>query len=328
MKYQLSIIIPTKDRATNLKQCLLSIEKQNCNKNDFEVIVIDNGSTDSTKEVACSFSSKLNLTYCYAPNPGLHTGRNKGIQLAQSSIVTYVDDDIIAFPNWLKSIINSFKDPKIAMVGGNNIPKYETSTPSWLNQWWSEKNTYGNILPLLSTLDFGEGEFLIDPDYIWGCNFSIRKQLLIQANGFHPDALPANMLKFRGDGETHISNYIKKHNLKALFNSNASVYHCVPKERVSVDYFEQKSFAQGISNSYTSIRNKKERPSFTNLFKLQLLLIIKITKCHLVTSKYKELYLIKLKTQISYLKGYLFHQRKCKKDKTLLEWVLKDNYFE
>ncbi|WP_444994548.1 glycosyltransferase [Aliikangiella sp. IMCC44359] len=328
MKYAISIVIPTRNRAESLKRCLLSIEKQSASKSCFEVIVIDNGSTDSTKGVAESFSTSLNLVYCYAPTPGLHTGRHKGLELAQAEIITYIDDDIIAFPNWLEGIIESFKNKNVVMVGGNNIPHYESPPPNWLTQWWEIKNANGNSLPLLSILDFGEGKFEFDADYVWGCNFSVRKQIIIDAQGFHPDALPAEQLRLRGDGETHISDYIKNKGLKVIFNSKASVYHCVSKERLTVKYFEKRAFAQGISNSYTLIRQQQKSSIISYKFRMYLILLLRFVKYLFASTKNKTLSTIKLKVQKASIKGFVFHQQECKKDKSLLDWVLKEHYFE
>jgi hypothetical protein len=64
------------------------------------------------------------------------------------------------------------------------------------------------------------------------------------------------MIMYRGDGETYISDFIRKNGLKAIYNPKASVYHFVPTKRMTIDYFCKRSFNQGISNSYSEIRSK------------------------------------------------------------------------
>ena len=324
----LSIVIPTYNRAKSLKSCLISIEQQKVDKNCYEVIVVDNGSTDNTKHIVDSFLSKFNLIYSFSPTPGLHIGRHKGLELSAAKVISFIDDDIIAFPGWIESVISAFNKPEVVMVGGNNIPKYEAPPPLWLTQWWSEKNSTGSFLPLLSILDFGEGEFDIDPGYIWGCNFSVRKEIVVKANGFHPDALPIDRIRFRGDGETHISNYVRENKLRALFNSKVSVYHCVPKERLSKEYFKKRAYAEGITDSYSLIRKNKKNLFFIYKVRILIVLFVRAAKYYLSFSNSKELNEVKMNIYRAKLSGFTFHQRECKKDIELLNWVMKDNYLE
>jgi hypothetical protein len=65
---------------------------------------------------------------------------------------------------------------------------------------------------MYSILDFGNAIQEISPDYVWGCNFSIRKEVLLKVRGFHPDGMPDEFLRYRGDGETSVSREILKAN--------------------------------------------------------------------------------------------------------------------
>ena len=79
-KIALSIVIPTKNRAKLLRTVLESIERQPADQREFEVIVVDNGSTDETKMVAEEFGERIrNYRYFYDARPGLHVGRNRGL---------------------------------------------------------------------------------------------------------------------------------------------------------------------------------------------------------------------------------------------------------
>jgi glycosyltransferase involved in cell wall biosynthesis len=254
---KLSVIIPTRNRAGLLHTTLKSIALQTFPSAEFEVIVVDNGSTDNTKQIVDNcISSIRNIRYFYDATPGLHIGRHLGLKEAKAELLVYADDDIEAFPEWLEGIWESFQDNEVALVGGKNLPKWETEPPYWIYEMWMEINKYGHSLGYLSILDFGNEIMEIDPCYIWGCNFSIRKKTLLEAKGFHPDAFPQDMIKYRGDGETSVSNYIRKKSYKTIYNPKASVYHFVPKNRMTVDYFCKRAFNQGISDSFADIRKK------------------------------------------------------------------------
>jgi len=252
---QLSVIIPTRNRANLLQKALQSIVYQTFDKQKFEVLVIDNGSTDNTKQVVESFATEIpHLHYFYIETPGLHNGRHKGLKEAKADILIYADDDIEAFPTWLEAIYESFRDKDVVLVGGKNLPKFEIEPPEWLSLLWNRKTYLGNTVSYLSILDFGDEKLVIDPMYVWGCNFSVRKKIVYDAGGFHPDAMPNELIKYRGDGESHISNFVKTQGYIAVYEPKASVYHFVAADRMTTKYFKHRAFLQAISDSYTKYR--------------------------------------------------------------------------
>lgn len=224
----------------------------------FEVLVIDNGSTDETVLVVDEWSDRMsNLRYFHEPEPGLHAGRHRGMLESKGDVLVFADDDIEALPTWLSTIADGFTDPTLAMMGGNNLPLFMQPPPSWLDDLWNRRQHDGSrSLPWLSIQERPSGRYPISPYQIWGCNFAIRKKVLLAAGGFHPDGMPKELIRFRGDGETHVSRYVAERGLKCLFDSGASVYHKVTPERMTFEYFRQRGFNQGISDSYTQLRGK------------------------------------------------------------------------
>lgn len=304
---KLSVIIPTRNRARFLKQTIQSIAIQTLPQEYYEVIVVDNGSTDDTKDLVKSFSGEIkNLKYVFEEKPGLHRGRHRGLFTASSEILVFADDDIEAFPTWLEGVLESFQTKDVVLVGGKILPKFENTPPKWILDLWQKYK----IIFYLSILDLGDETKEIDPDLVFGCNFSILKKILLEAKGFHPDGMPPELIKFRGDGETYVSRYILKQRYKTIYNPKASVYHYVPKERMTIDYFKRRAFLQGISDSYTDIRERKKRQLLYSYLKLGL----------------KRLLGKDVTSEKSYLDGYIYHQKEVKKDPKLLQWVLKEDY--
>jgi len=116
-KLTISIVIITRNRAEWLNDTLESLTKQS--RPADEVIVVDNASTDNTKEVILSFQGTLNIKYVFEAKRGIPYARNAGLRAAAGDIVVSVDDDCIADVNWLKNIeIPFIKDPHIGAVGG------------------------------------------------------------------------------------------------------------------------------------------------------------------------------------------------------------------
>lgn len=257
----ISVIIPTRNRAEFLAPALDSLLKQNGLEHGFEVLVIDNASTDATSQVISTYQTRLpNLRGTHAPEPGLHTGRHTGMKMAQGETLVFADDDIEALPTWLASIEDAFDDPSVAMVGGNNYPLFLESPPDWLNRLW-RRPTFGSYrsIPELSVIEFVRPPRKLSPYLVWGCNFAIRKNVLIAAGGFHPDGMPRELIRFRGDGETHVSRYVAESGMKCVFHPGASVYHKVAPDRMTYAYFRQRGFNQGVSDSYTQLRQQNGR---------------------------------------------------------------------
>lgn len=253
----LSVIIPTRNRSSLLEKAIESLSVQTYCRDDFEVIVIDNGSTDGTKSIVELYKKKLpNLFYAYEPSPGLHIGRHKGLELSRGDILVYADDDIEAFPTWLEGIAESFEDPSVALVGGNNLPNYEIPPPAWIQLLWNE-TPLGRANGMYSVLDFGNAIQEISPYYVWGCNFSIRKDILLKVGGFHPDGMPEEFLRYRGDGESAVSRGIFNAGYKSIFNPKASVYHFVPSNRMTYANLKKMGFYMRIPDSYPLIREKR-----------------------------------------------------------------------
>ena len=124
-----SVIIPTRNRADVLARCLESLTCQTLPAEAFEVLVIDNGSTDHTPDVAENYGSLLQLTYVTAPEPGLHVGRHEGMRRANTDVLMFADDDIEAEPGWVEAVVQTLENPNIALVGGNNYPLFEEPPP-------------------------------------------------------------------------------------------------------------------------------------------------------------------------------------------------------
>lgn len=345
----LTVIIPTRNRCKTLSCTLESISKQTLHPELFSVIVVDNGSRDSTSAVVGSFARMIpNLRYYYDASPGLHIGRHKKLREINSDIVVYADDDIEAFPTWLEGISEAFENRDVVLVGGMNLPKFESTPPCWILDMWRPNGNGHRILGYLSILDLGEKAKIISPQHVFGCNFSIRKSVLLKSGGFHPDAFPQGLIRFRGDGESHVSNYIQSQNLKTAYNPKASVYHWVSKKRMTVEYFCRRAYNQGISDSYTAVRKTRgtspifNQNTVVSRFMRRAKSIFNVVREKgfneipgMIWRKINEnaycgdshLVTIRRRLALAYKSGYAFHQRMLKEDPKVIEWVLRENYF-
>jgi glycosyltransferase involved in cell wall biosynthesis len=343
---RLSVIIPTRDRAALLERALNSLLNQTLSCEHFEVIVVDNGSTDNTFAMVSSFKTRLtNLRYLKEDEPGLHVGRHRGFFTARSDLLVYADDDIEALPTWLNAIEDSFKDEKVVLVGGKCLPKFESQPPEWLNTMWSADAAGERILGYLSLIDLGDVVKQVNPDHIYGCNYAVRRSVLQDSGGFHPDAMPQDLIRFRGDGESYVCKYVRTRGLIAMYNPLAAIFHWVPVSRMTTGYFCCRAYNQGISDSYSAVRlaggvgpesGGMRRVSLQ--LRNQLLPVVSGVVSRI--SRYLTLFakvdvileiegaVLRRMLAAAYQSGYAYHQSQVRESPDLLAWVLKSDYWD
>src|SRR5829696_543203 len=179
----ISVVVCTYNRAALLREALRSLFAQKAVDLTFEIIVVDNNSSDDTPATVESLKaeSQVSLRYFLEPRQGNAYARNAGVEKAESSIIAFLDDDCIADENWLATIKSTFeRDPEVAFVGGRVLPVWESDPPSWLNtsQWAP-----------LALLDYGTEEQKISgqtPLGLLTANIAIRKAVFVQLGGFLP----------------------------------------------------------------------------------------------------------------------------------------------
>ena len=181
----------------------------------------------------------------------------------------------------------------------------------------------------LSLLDLGDEYLEINTNQIYGCNLSIRKDVLFELGGFNPDGMPPDLIKYRGDGETALMTRVVEGGYKTVYNPKACVYHVIPSSRLTIDYFKRRSFNQGVSDSFSLI--KKYGKIDGNIYRIWLSninIVRKITAfIRFMLSNNRNYIKYQNEVRNAYLKGVRFHRNEVKNDPELLEYILQDNYF-
>jgi len=171
-----SIVIPVKDRAEELGRCLDSLARLQYPKDKLEVIVVDDGSTDNTPEVATAFGAFLFESGGAGLGPA--AARNRGSLAARGEILAFIDSDCIASPEWLEELVGLFDDPAVAAVGGL-VDGMHTS--SFLDRYEV----------VMSSLTLGNrersGQQGDDTFYLPSCNLLVRSTAFRTAAGFDPE---------------------------------------------------------------------------------------------------------------------------------------------
>ena len=291
----LTVVVPTRNRATLLVKLLQSLKRQNSVGFTWEILVVNNGSTDRTEAIVKAHLPDFagRLRYLYEKEPGLHRGRNIGAKNAEGQIIAYLDDDMILDNNWLNGI-HLIKEGRADAVVGKILPKFTGAQPEWLADIYD-----GKKCGYLGLQDLGDQPKEVKWNQIAGGNCFIRREIVVQLGGFNPDSIPAELIKYRGDGECGFFKRFDTAGYKAMYDPIATAYHVISKDRLNLEYICRRAFNQGISDSYTEIRAKG---GIQNKIHMQI--------------------------QIAQMKGKIYHRESLLKDENLLEWVLKENYLE
>lgn len=246
----LSVIIPTRNRNECLSALLDSLFLQESGSFAWEIIVVDNASTDNTADVAQEKirHATIPLRYVSEPMPGLHQGRHRGTREAQGVIVAFLDDDTVLTPGWIAGVDLILSNKADAVVS-RILPKWEVAPPAWLTEL-----IINGRFSHLTLSDQGNEPRQIDPLFVWGASFFIRHSLVSQLGGFHPDGMPPELLRYRGDGELGFFRKFRQQGYAAWYDPRSVAYHLVTRERMTLDYLCRRSYNEGISDSYTQIR--------------------------------------------------------------------------
>jgi glycosyltransferase involved in cell wall biosynthesis len=329
-----SVIVPTLNRSALLHETVSSIIRQTLPVDQYEVIVVDNGSTDNTREIAGSLIKnhpRHQIRYVYEPEPGMLAGRHRGTREAVGDLLIFVDDDIEAVPGWLTAIVSGFDDTQVQLVGGRNLPKYEIDPPAWMESFWEPASGGGHYCWYLSLLDLGEEKRRIVPGYVFGLNFAIRRQALVDLGGFHPDRMSGDLEQFSGDGETGLTMVAEDRGFVAMYEPAATVYHFTPADRMTMEYFVGRSYAEGIFASYVQVR-RNGLPSVTPVAKARRLVggIIRRVRRLGQTFQSDEGAAAVLHSRVANARraGFEFHQRAIRADRKVLDWVLRPDYWD
>jgi glycosyltransferase involved in cell wall biosynthesis len=348
----LSVLIPTRNRAQRVSDLLDSLAVQEPVPFDWEVLVIDNGSTDGTNERVRERVSGFPVALCCIrePRPGLHHGRHRGAQEARGEFLAYLDDDTLVTARWWQGV-ELLQQQGADAVAGRIAPKWEAPVPGWVALFCRD----GTCGPL-SLLDLGMASREIDPLMVWGANFFLRRGLVFELGGFHPDSMPPESVLFRGDGESGFFQKFKDAGYHAWYAPQALVYHVIGPERLTIEYFCRRFYCQGISASFTQIRNeyggRKGEDGAAQKVSAQRVGVppfwarvrtgmgwrlrylaekMRSFGSHspAVTSPAQSEYAhIYSRIMAAHGAGFRYHQDEIRKDPKLLEWVVKGTYWE
>jgi len=216
-----SVVIPTYNRARMLKRCLQSLCNQNYPLNRYEIIVVDDGSTDNTTKIIAKFKP-VRLIYIRQNRKGPAIARNKGIKVAKGSIILFIDDDSIADKNLIREIIMSFTGEDVGGVKGRVEPIYD------------DKNSLCYLL----------GKNIYLSEYSLATNNIAYRRDVLNEVGLFDESFPVPSWE-----DVDLGMRVLDLGYKIIYNPNAVVWH---KHENSLPVFKKKAYINGVGLAHYS----------------------------------------------------------------------------
>ena len=249
-----SITITTFNRADSLRRSLEALSRQDYPLEAVEIIVADNGSSDHTKAVADAFAAQVpHFRYIYDPRPGQLVGWHRAAAVATGIVTCFIDDDVRPDPGWLAALAHVYRDSSVGLATGPIRLDFEEAPPDWLATMTLGDPGYETV-PLLGGLEAGPTTRDIPGNFVWGTNFTVRRSVLTEVGGFHPGAMPWDLIRFYGDGEIHIGRMAEQRGYRVLYHPGAAVQHAIPAGRLSLEAVMRKFTTSGCARSFQAIR--------------------------------------------------------------------------
>lgn len=238
-----SVVVCTHNRGSLLSEAVPQLLAQQLPVGQYEVLVIDNASTDDTRERVGDLIDQYpeRVRYVREGRLGLSPARNAGIRHANGQIIAFIDDDAVPEQGWLAELVSAFDNPVVACAGGPVIPVLQGDLPAWFSP---QLRTY------ISIFDKGsEPVPLTYNEYPRGVNIAFRKTVFERVGLFSPSfgRKGRSLMSYE---EIELCYRIERAGWTILYTPGASVRHTVHADRLSRDWFLRRFYWQGKSEAY------------------------------------------------------------------------------
>jgi glucosyl-dolichyl phosphate glucuronosyltransferase len=229
-----SVILCTYNRCQSLAKTLGSLVASSLPDSvEWEVLVVDNNSTDRTREVVEDFCRRYagRFRYLFEPEQGKSRALNAGVREARGEILAFTDDDVTVEPAWMQNLTAGLHNGEWAGAGGRTLPGESFSLPRWL----SLEERYA--LAPLAIFDLGTEACVLNEEP-YGNNMAFRKVMFEKYGGFRSDLGPcSNGRNPQRAEDSEFGHRLLAGGERLRYESSAVLYHSVPKERLQKSYF-------------------------------------------------------------------------------------------
>jgi glycosyltransferase involved in cell wall biosynthesis len=250
---EVSAIICTLDRPHYLRLATQSIVNQALARERYEVLIVDNSANEKAERmIRGEFGSVPNLRYIWEPILGLSRARNTGWRNAVGKYVAYLDDDAVACPRWLETILGVFQThpATLGCVGGKIDLRWDIAPPNWLS---------AELMSYLGRIDWSEVPCVLpETQWLGGGNIAFPRRLLAEIGGFRND-LGRIGTRLLSSEEILVRQQLEAQGHPCFYHPEIQVWHHVPTERMTQAWFRRRCYWQGVSNAV--LQTHRDAPS-------------------------------------------------------------------
>jgi glycosyltransferase involved in cell wall biosynthesis len=252
-QFKISVVICTYNRASYIREAMESLYTQTLDRGSYEVIVVNNNSTDTTAMVCGSFIESHNdarFVYLNEAQQGASFARNTGARHAQSPLLCFMDDDAVADPDYLERIVAFFAvHADAGGLGGRIIPRYIPAEPAWMSHYVSS---------LVGQFHYSEEVKVFAPGkYPLESNMIVLKEDFDTIGGFN-EALPGvkGSLRIGGEGKDL---FLRLQSLgkKIYYDPDIRVQHVVETNKLSHEYLYRVASGMGRGERVRMLQKSK-----------------------------------------------------------------------
>jgi glycosyltransferase involved in cell wall biosynthesis len=231
-----SVVVPTYNRRASLRRLLASLDQQTLDPKSFEVVIVDNNSSDGTRDTVRDFARGR---YVNEPAQGAAHARNRGIRETSSPLIAFIDDDVEADSAWLEEIVRGFADSSAAAVGGRTEPVWETPRPEW---WLPE---YDKVF----ARNWGDTPRPVTEfPFFYSLNFAVRRETLVAVGDFDPRLGPKAGEHVVGE-DADLCRRIHQSGRMLRYLPRAVVRHHVSEDRLSPAFLRRRFYYSGMTHA-------------------------------------------------------------------------------
>jgi glycosyltransferase involved in cell wall biosynthesis len=248
-----TVLICTYNRATRLAETLDSLRAIVASGLTWDVIVVDNNSSDDTRQVVTARIGNfpVPLKYLFEPRQGKSIALNTGLAETDATVVVFTDDDVQVSEEWLEASCRPIlDDAAVDYTGGPVLPIWEQPRPSWLDGERSD------LWGTLAILDYGPERFVFEERHRvpLGANMAVRRALIDRIGGFEP-SLGRKGNSLLGQEQAEFFCRSRAAGARGIYVPAASVRHHVPAARLTRDYFLRWWYWKGVSKALLEQRH-------------------------------------------------------------------------
>ena len=217
----LTVLFATRNGAQTLTGVLEAYRRLEPVRGGWKLVIVDNGSTDTSRQIIAAFERHLPLTYVFEAEAGKNTALNAGLPFVSGDLVVLTDDDAFPRSDWLIRLRDTADaNPTFGIFGGVVSPQWETEPPPWVLNWVP-------LAPTFTVSDSTLKEGPIDGYQVFGPNMAVRAEIFDAGHRFDPSIGPTSSRRYAMGSETEFVLRVMGHGVTVWYTPTAIVDHFV-----------------------------------------------------------------------------------------------------